>query len=40
MRNLIVHQYGDVDDELVYETITKQILLDAKMFLSCIKDKC
>jgi uncharacterized protein YutE (UPF0331/DUF86 family) len=37
MRNLIAHEYGSVDDKLVFEAITSEIGRDAKRFLKAIK---
>ena len=36
MRNIIAHQYGSVDDELMYVAVSKEIENDAKMFLKII----
>jgi len=36
MRNIIAHQYGDVDDELMYTAVSKEIEDDVKVFLSII----
>lgn len=33
MRNLIVHEYGNVDDEIVFDSITKELIKDVKKFL-------
>ena len=33
MRNLIVHEYGKIDDEIVFEAITKELIKDANKFL-------
>lgn len=37
MRNLIVHQYGDVDDEIVFHTITEELFLDINQFIAEIE---
>lgn len=37
MRNIIAHQYGDVDDEIVFNSITREIIEDARIFLKNIK---
>lgn len=37
MRNIIAHQYGKIDDELVYEAITKEINEDITLFLEKIE---
>ncbi len=36
MRNILAHQYGSVDDEIVFEAITKEIIGDANKFLDRI----
>ena len=33
MRNIIAHQYGKIDDELVYDAITEKIRKDASEFV-------
>ena len=37
MRNIIAHDYGKVDDELVFEAITQQLEKDIKDFIGSIK---
>ena len=37
MRNLIAHEYGSVDDKLVFEAITSEIESDARLFLRAVK---
>lgn len=37
MRNIISHQYGNVDDEIVFESITSQIQEDVRMFVKYLK---
>ncbi len=37
MRNLIAHDYGSVDDKMVFEAITLEITRDAKLFLKAAK---
>lgn len=37
MRNLIAHEYGSVDDKLVFEAITLEIERDARLFLKAVK---
>jgi len=34
MRNLLNHQYGNVDDEIVFESITSEINTDVEMFVN------
>lgn len=37
MRNFIVHQYGKIDDELVFEAVTEQLVKDVTEFLNEIE---
>ena len=37
MRNIISHQYGKIDDEIVFESITEELNRDAKEFVEKIK---
>lgn len=37
MRNILAHDYGRVDDELVFDSITNEIVRDANEFLLKIK---
>jgi len=34
MRNIIAHEYGTIDDEIVFETITREIIKDTREFLN------
>ncbi|AJF62901.1 MAG: hypothetical protein QT11_C0001G0765 [archaeon GW2011_AR20] len=36
MRNIIAHQYGDVDDKIMYATISKGLSRDVKTFLKLV----
>ncbi|MDO8467903.1 MAG: DUF86 domain-containing protein [Nanoarchaeota archaeon] len=36
MRNIIAHQYGKVDDEIVFESITSQLIKDIEEFMEKI----
>lgn len=38
MRNIIAHQYGDVDDKIMYVAIDKEIDADVKKFLEIINN--
>jgi len=38
MRNILAHQYGNIDDEIVFEAITGEIIKDAFDFIECIKE--
>ncbi len=37
MRNVICHEYGKIDDELVFEAVTEQIIKDVKELIDEIK---
>ena len=37
MRNIISHQYGKIDDEIVFEGITQDLDTDARKFIKSIK---
>jgi len=37
MRNILAHDYGKVDDELVYHSITSEIIKDGKEFIKQIE---
>lgn len=37
MRNILAHQYGEVDDEIVFHAITEEIGKDAREFMEIIK---
>ena len=39
MRNIIAHEYGKIDDELVFEAITEQLEKDINEFISLIKEE-
>ena len=36
MRNIIAHQYGTIDDELVYSVISQELYNDVNMFVKLI----
>ncbi len=38
MRNILTHEYGKVDDEIIFEAIDKEILKDAHEFIIKIKE--
>jgi uncharacterized protein YutE (UPF0331/DUF86 family) len=38
MRNIIAHEYGQVDDELVFEAITEQLEKDVREFIKSIEN--
>lgn len=37
MRNIIAHEYGSIDDELVFESIKNELTADAREFVKNIK---
>ena len=37
MRNILAHQYGNVDDEIVFESISYELINDTKEFLKRIR---
>lgn len=37
MRNILAHEYGRIDDELVFEAITEKLLTDVKEFIDKVK---
>ncbi len=37
MRNILAHQYGNINDELVFQSITKELVRDAKEFIDTIE---
>jgi uncharacterized protein YutE (UPF0331/DUF86 family) len=39
MRNIIAHQYGEIDDELVFEAVTEQLIKDVNEFINLIEKK-
>lgn|SRR3989338_7389553 len=39
MRNIIAHEYGKVDDEIVFEIISNELERDASKFIRCIEEK-
>lgn len=37
MRNIIAHEYGDLDDLIVFNSITKELIKDTKEFVTSVK---
>jgi uncharacterized protein YutE (UPF0331/DUF86 family) len=37
MRNIIAHKYGELDDELIFESITEELISDIIKFLNELK---
>lgn len=38
MRNIIAHEYGKIDDELIFEAVTEQLEKDIKEFVGIINE--
>lgn len=38
MKNIIAHQYGKVDDEIVFESITEELDSDVREFIGLVKN--
>ena len=38
MRNIIAPQYGEIDDELVFEAVTEQLIKDVNEFIDLIEN--
>lgn len=39
MRNILAHEYGKVDDELVFHSITEELVADVREFLKIVNLK-
>jgi len=37
MRNIIAHQYGKIDDEIIYNTINEELINDIQEFIKAIE---
>jgi len=37
MRNIVAHQYGKIDDRLIFQSITKELKSDVKSMIKSIK---
>jgi len=37
MRNILAHEYGKIDDKLVFEAVTEQLINDVKEFINQIE---
>lgn len=37
MKNIISHQYGNIDDEIVFEAITEELGRDARAFIESVR---
>ena len=37
MRNILAHQYGKIDDELIFESMKKELLKDINEFVDVVK---
>lgn len=40
MKNFISHQYGEIDDKLVFNAVTKELEKDTKLFIEKINQIC
>ncbi|HLC77965.1 MAG TPA: DUF86 domain-containing protein [Candidatus Nanoarchaeia archaeon] len=38
MRNIIAHEYGEIDNSLVFHSLTEELIPDAKEFIKQIRD--
>ncbi len=38
MRNIIAHEYGKIDDKLVFYAVTEELILDVKEFLKNVSE--
>lgn len=38
MRNILAHEYGKVDNELIFESVTQEIIKDAEKFIKKVKE--
>jgi uncharacterized protein YutE (UPF0331/DUF86 family) len=39
MRNILAHEYGKVDDEIIFNSITEELVNDVREFIRCIINK-
>ena len=39
MRNIITHEYGEIDDKIVFEALSNEIIRDAREFIEDVKEK-
>lgn len=37
MRNILAHEYGRIDDEIVFESIKDELILDAEEFIKSVE---
>ena len=37
MRNILAHEYGKVDDEVVFQAITEELIKDTNIFLEVVR---
>ena len=37
MKNIISHQYGKIDDEIIFESITEELEKDVRYFIKKVK---
>lgn len=38
MRNIIAHEYGKIDDEVVFHSLTEELVRDANKFIRNVSD--
>lgn len=38
MRNILAHEYGEIDDEIVFHAISEELIRDGKEFIKVIKE--
>lgn len=38
MRNIIAHEYGEIDDSLVFHSLTEELIPDTKEFIKQVSD--
>lgn len=37
MKNIIAHQYGKIDDEIVFDAVTEELEKDMQDFITCVQ---
>ena len=37
MRNILAHEYGEIDDEIVFESVTQELERDTREFIETVK---
>ena len=36
MRNIIAHQYGEIDDSIVFHVLDEELITDVRAFIACV----